>query len=239
MTAPAADADAPVLDMRGVDKVYTDGIATQVLFGVDLRVEPGEFVAILGASGSGKTTLLNIAGLLDTPTAGTVTLGGRDAARLDEDARARMRRDYLGFIFQFHYLSPEFNVLENALMPCRLRGLEAERANTDRVAGLLDRVGLGDRLRNRPSQLSGGQQQRVAIVRALANDPVLVLADEPTGNLDSRSGRAVFDLMRGLCGATGKAFVIVTHDELFAREADRVVHIVDGRVADRQKTEED
>ena len=124
-------------------------------------------------------------------------------------------------------------------MPCRLRGLDAERANTERVDGLLRRVGLGDRLRNRPSQLSGGQQQRVAIVRALANDPVLVLADEPTGNLDSRSGRAVFDLMHELCRATGKAFLIVTHDELFAREADRIVHIVDGRVADRQKPEED
>ncbi len=222
-----AEAATQVFD---IDKIFTDGITTQVLFDVNLTVRKGEFLAILGASGSGKTTLLNIIGLLDTPTRGRVMLSGRDAAALSEDERARMRRDYLGFIFQFHYLSPEFNVLENALMPCRLRGRAAERENTDRVQGLLERVGLGDRLRNRPSQLSGGQQQRVAIVRALANDPMLVLADEPTGNLDSKSGRGVFDLMRELNQATGKAFVIVTHDEMFAKEADRVVHIVDGRI---------
>jgi ABC-type lipoprotein export system ATPase subunit len=220
-----------VVELRGVDKTYTDGVPTPVLFDIDLHVRPGEFVAVAGASGSGKSTLLNVLGLLDTPTAGTVRVGGRETAGLAEDERARLRRDYLGFVFQLHHLLPDFSALENALMPCRLRGAAAEAAARPRVAGLLEAVGLAERLHYRPGQLSGGQRQRVAIVRALANDPVLVLADEPTGNLDSRSGRAVFDLMRALNRTTGTAFLMVTHDEGFARQADRVIHLVDGRIA--------
>jgi lipoprotein-releasing system ATP-binding protein len=226
----AVAAPAPAVETVDVSKTFGDGVPTPVLFDVDLAVAPGEFVAIQGPSGSGKTTLLNLIGLLDTPTAGRVRLAGRDTADLSEDERARFRRDYLGFIFQFHYLLPDFTTLENALMTCRLRGRAAEEAQRARVVGLLEQVGLGDRLRYRPGQLSGGQQQRVAIVRALANDPTVVLADEPTGNLDSRAGRGVFDLMRELNRATGTAFVIVTHDAGFARLADRVVRLVDGRV---------
>lgn len=220
----------PVVELRKVSKIYGNGIATQVLFDIDLKVMPGEFVAIVGASGSGKTTLLNLMGLLDVPSGGSVLLDGRDVAHLGEEERALVRRDFLGFIFQFHYLLPEFNVLENALMPCRLRSLQAVGRREPAMRDLLERVGMADRIHHRPSQLSGGQQQRVAIVRALANDPVLVLADEPTGNLDSKSGRAVFELMRFLNQSTGKAFVMVTHDEAFAREADRQIHIVDGRI---------
>jgi ABC-type lipoprotein export system ATPase subunit len=217
-----------------VAKTYDNGVATQVLFDINLEIVPGEFVAIVGASGSGKTTLLNLAGLLDTPSSGDIFLGGRNVSQLSEDERAYIRRDYLGFIFQFHYLLPEFNVLENALLPCRLRSQATALETRERMISLLREVGLGDRLSYRPQQLSGGQQQRVAIVRALANDPVLVLADEPTGNLDRKSGRAVFELMRFLNQTTRKAFLMVTHDETFAAEADRIIHLEDGRIRPAQ-----
>jgi lipoprotein-releasing system ATP-binding protein len=220
----------PAIELKGVSKTYFEGVPTPVLFDINLRVMPGEFVAVAGASGSGKTTLLNVIGLLDSPTAGEVWLGGRNIAQLTELGRSMLRRDYLGFIFQFHYLLAEFNVLENALMPCRLRGKSFRDAREQAMVDLLRQVGLGERLYYRPGQLSGGQQQRVAIVRALANDPVVILADEPTGNLDSVNGRAVFDMMRELNRLTGKAFLIVTHDESFAREAGRTIHIRDGRM---------
>ncbi len=223
-------AATPSIALCHVSKTYYEGVPTPVLFDINLEVMPGEFVAVVGASGSGKTTLLNVIGLLDSVTEGSVRLGGRDVARIPEQERAILRRDYLGFIFQFHYLLPEFSVLENALMPCRLRGKEFQAQRAHEVAELLRQVGLGDRLNYRPGQLSGGQQQRAAIIRALANDPVIILADEPTGNLDSANGRAVFELMRHLNRFTGKAFLIVTHDEAFAREADRVIHIRDGRI---------
>jgi lipoprotein-releasing system ATP-binding protein len=223
---------APPIELHGISKTYFNGVPTPVLFDINLTVNPGEFVAVVGASGSGKTTLLNIIGLLDTATEGEVLLGGRDVSRMNETDRSLMRRDFLGFIFQFHYLLLEFNVLENALMPCRLRGKSYRDAREAYMSDLLLRVGLGERLRYRPTQLSGGQQQRVAIVRAMANDPVIILADEPTGNLDSVNGRAIFGLMRELNRMTGKAFLVVTHDEGFAAEADRVIHIRDGRIAD-------
>lgn len=220
----------PVVELRNIDKTYFNGVPTQVLFDINLRVLPGEFAAVVGSSGSGKTTLLNIIGLLDTPTSGEVILDGQNAAQLSENEMARFRREYLGFIFQFHYLLPEFTVLENVLIPCRLSGKDCGGVFRERVVGFLDQVGLSDRIDYRPSQLSGGQQQRVAIVRSLANDPVMVLADEPTGNLDSKSGTDVFNLMRELNRASGKAFLMVTHDEHFAAMADRQIHIVDGRI---------
>lgn len=223
---------SPSVELRRVYKTYDEGVPTPVLFDVNLHVDSGEFVAVVGASGSGKTTLLNIVGLLDTATSGEVWLGGRNVATLSDTERSVLRRDYLGFIFQFHYLLLEFDVLENALMPCRLRGKAFRDQRKSAMSEFLRQVGLGERLAYRPSQLSGGQQQRVAIVRALANDPVIILADEPTGNLDSVNGRAVFSLMRELNRSTGKAFLIVTHDETFAREADRIVHIRDGRIID-------
>jgi lipoprotein-releasing system ATP-binding protein len=233
---PHPDEQEPVVQLVGIDKVFDTGIRTQVLFSIDLTIMPGEFVAIVGSSGSGKTTLLNIIGLLDTPTAGDIFINGQNAALLNESQRATLRRDTLGFIFQFHYLLPEFNVLENALMPCRIKGKAFEDANRDNMIKLLDLVGLKERIHHRPSQISGGQQQRVAMLRALANDPVLVLADEPTGNLDSKSGDTVFGLMRELNQSTGKAFVLVTHDREFAERADRVIELVDGRVANDRKT---
>jgi len=225
------ESTTPVVKLENVSKTYyTGSVETPVLFDISFEVVPGEFVAVVGGSGSGKTTLLNLMGLLDRPTGGTVHIESREASGLDEVGRAAMRRDRLGFIFQFHYLLPEFTVLENALMPCRMRGRAFEAAQAGRMRELLIAVGLGDKLTARPGQLSGGQQQRVAVVRSLANEPAVVFADEPTGNLDSVSGRMVFDLMRRLSRESGTAFVMVTHDDSFALEADRVIRIQDGRV---------
>ncbi|MCL4791821.1 MAG: ABC transporter ATP-binding protein [Gammaproteobacteria bacterium] len=224
-------ADPPVIELRGVDKTYFNGdVATPVLFDLSFRIGRGEFVAIVGGSGSGKTTLLNLMGLLDRPTAGEILVDGRNAGTLDELERAGVRRGRLGFIFQFHYLLPEFTVLENALMPCRMEGRRYQEQQEPRMRTLLEKVGLGDKLDSRPAQLSGGQQQRVAVVRSLANDPALVLADEPTGNLDTRNGRVVFELMRSLSRESGTSFVMVTHDDDFALEADRLIRIRDGRI---------
>jgi lipoprotein-releasing system ATP-binding protein len=169
-------------------------------------------------------------GLLDRPSTGEILVDGRNAGTLDELGRASVRRDRLGFIFQFHYLLPEFTVIENALMPCRMKGRRFQEEQEPRMRALLEKVGLGEKLDSRPAQLSGGQQQRVAVVRSLANDPALVLADEPTGNLDTRSGRVVFDLMRSLSRESGTTFVMVTHDDNFALEADRLIRIRDGRI---------
>ena len=218
------------VELKKVNKIFGNGIPTHVLHDIDLRLEPGEFVAVLGASGSGKTTLLNIIGLLDKPTSGEVLICDRDVGKLEEDERAMLRRDFIGFIFQMYYLLPEFTVLENAMMPCRLSGCESLEEKKKTVVDLLTLVGLEERLDFLPSQLSGGQQQRVAIVRALANDPVFVLADEPTGTLDTKSGRIVFDLMVKLNKETRKSFLMVTHDEHLASETDRIVRIVDGRI---------
>jgi lipoprotein-releasing system ATP-binding protein len=224
-------ADTPVIELRGVGKTYYNGdIATPVLFDMSFQVGRGEFVAIVGGSGSGKTTLLNLMGLLDRPSTGEILVDGRNAGNLDEPGRAGVRRDRLGFIFQFHYLLPEFTVIENALMPCRMKGRRFQEEQEPRMRALLEKVGLGEKLDSRPAQLSGGQQQRVAVVRSLANDPALVLADEPTGNLDTRSGRVVFDLMRSLSRESGTTFVMVTHDDNFALEADRLIRIRDGRI---------
>jgi lipoprotein-releasing system ATP-binding protein len=233
----AAAAGEPVIELRGVGKTYRTGdVETPVLFDISFGVQRGEFVAIVGGSGSGKTTLLNIMGLLDRPSVGEVLVEGVSVGDRDELGRAGVRRDRLGFIFQFHYLLPEFTVLENALMPCRIKGPQFEAQQSARMRGLLEIVGLGEKLKSRPSQLSGGQQQRVAVVRSLANNPALVLADEPTGNLDTRSGRIVFDLMRTLARESGTTFVMVTHDDDFALEADRVIRIRDGRIEDSSRT---
>jgi len=221
----------PVVELEKIGKTYYSGdVATPVLFDISFSVVPGEFVAVVGGSGSGKTTLLNLMGLLDRPTTGTIRVEGQEVSQLDELGRARARLQRLGFIFQFHYLLPEFTVLENALMPCRMRGRAFEKAQEPRMRELLTAVGLSEKLKVRPSQLSGGQQQRVAVVRSLANDPAVVFADEPTGNLDSVSGRMVFDLMKRLSRESGTAFVMVTHDDDFALEADRVIRIRDGRM---------
>lgn len=228
-------AESPVVELHGVDKVYEDGVATQVLFDIGVSIAPGEFVAVVGQSGSGKSTLLNLIGLLDLATRGRVLLDGRDVSELDEDARSSLRLEYLGFIFQQHYLLPEFDVVANALMPCRIQGRQAEQEARDRVVRMLRSVGLGDHLHKRPNQLSGGQQQRVAVVRALANEPELVLADEPTGSLDSTTSEQVLGLMRDINARTGTAFLMVTHDLGLAEQAERIIELKDGRVVRDEK----
>ena len=220
----------PVVQAVDVRKRYNGGVGTWALRGVDFSVAPGEFVALIGASGSGKSTLLNMIGALDRPTSGQVLIDGRNTSRMDDDGLAAIRGDTLGFIFQFHHLLSEFTVLENALMPLRIRRAAATREDRRWVEWLLHRVGLTDKMHCRPRQLSGGQQQRAAIVRALANRPKVVLADEPTGNLDTRNGGMVFDLLRELNSQLGIGFVLVTHDDRLAREAERIVAVEDGRI---------
>lgn len=229
-------ADAAV-QARGLVKSYGAGPnAVPVLRGVDLRVEAGEFVAVLGPSGSGKSTLLNLLGLMDRPDGGELSLRGVSAAGLDEEARARLRNDHLGFVFQFDSLLPEFTLLENVMMPWRIaRACGAARAEAPakaqvRATTLLESLGIG-RLKDRfPAQTSGGERQRAAIARALANAPSLVLADEPTGNLDRENGARVFADFRALAREHGVAVVMVTHDEPEAKTADRVVRMDDGRL---------
>ncbi len=223
------DAAAEVI---GLKKTYFGARPVEVLHGLDFRVEPGELVAVVGQSGSGKSTLLNCLGALDRPTEGEVIIDGLRLADLDEDELADLRNSRVGFIFQFHHLLDEWTCLENAMMAMAIRKGTPSEEDYERVIGLLERVGLGHRLDNRPSQLSGGEQQRTAVVRALANDPRLVLADEPTGNLDSKSGQEVFNLIHDMNHETGVALVMVTHDERLAQDADRIVRIEDGLLSE-------
>jgi ABC-type lipoprotein export system ATPase subunit len=226
-----------VVETRGLRKTYVGKIDVPVLHGIDMRVRAGEFAAIVGQSGSGKTTLLNILGALDVPTGGTVLVNGVDISTLDDDGLARLRGDEIGFVFQFHYLLDEFTCLENALMPITIRHGEETAEQRERVIRLLGRVGLETQLHKHPDEMSGGQNQRCAIVRALANDPKIVLADEPTGNLDSRSGQVVFELMREMNRESGVAFVMITHDDRLAQAADRILLIEDGYLHELGKEE--
>jgi len=198
------------------------------LHSIDLEVRAHEFVAIVGQSGSGKSTLLNLLGALDVPTGGTVLINGVDIATMSEAERACLRNNDIGFIFQFHHLLDEFTCLENALMPITIRYGDATDAQRARVMSLLQRVGLGHHLHKHPDEMSDGQSQRCAMVRALANAPKIVLADEPTGNLDRRSGEEVFTLMREMNRDSGVAFVMITHDDRLAQTADRILLIEDG-----------
>ena len=231
--ATGLQADAPIVAMSAVRKSYDIGtpIEAEVLHGIDLVLARGEFAAMIGPSGSGKSTLLTLIGLLERPTSGEYRLLGRRIDTLDDDALTRARLDTLGFVFQFHHLIPAFDALENVAMPALIRDGRIDVRARARAASLLEAVGLGDAAHRRPSQLSGGMQQRVAIARALMHDPPLVLADEPTGNLDTVSSTAVFELMRRFNNESGTAFLIVTHDPRIADRCDRVIELVDGRLA--------
>ena len=222
----------PIVQARELRKTYGVGGPNpiEVLHGVDMEAFAGEFVALIGQSGSGKSTLLNILGALDTPTAGRVLIDGVDISQLNSNGLAELRGQKIGFVFQFHYLLDEFSCLENALMPVTIQKGAPERDDTEYAKRLLGRVGLESQMNKRPGQMSGGQQQRNAIVRALVNKPKIVLADEPTGNLDSRSGAEVFALMREIAHETGVAFIMVTHDDRLARAADRALRIEDGLI---------
>jgi ABC-type lipoprotein export system ATPase subunit len=226
-----------VVETRGLKKTYFGKIDVPVLHGLDIKIYAREFVAVIGQSGSGKSTLLNILGALDVPTGGTVLINGTDISTLDEDELASLRSDEIGFIFQAHYLLNEFTCLENALMPITIRHGEADDIQTNRVLRLLERVGLSDQINKHPDEMSGGQNQRCAIVRSLANSPKIILADEPTGNLDSRSSEEVFAMMRDMNRESGVAFVMITHDDRLAQAADRILLIEDGNIHEISKEE--
>ncbi len=221
----------PLIRLEGITKVfYTDEIETHALSGVHLELRQGEYIAIAGPSGSGKSTLLAIIGLLDSPSDGTYTLKDKSVAKLDIDDRARIRNREIGFIFQSFNLIGDLTVYENVELPLTYRGMSASERK-QRVQQALERVGMGHRVRHYPSQLSGGQQQRVAVARALAGSPAILLADEPTGNLDSRNAEAVMDLLRDL-HREGATICMVTHDPRFAKHAERTIHLFDGRVVE-------
>jgi putative ABC transport system ATP-binding protein len=226
----------PVIRIRELRKIYQlgDESIVKALDGVDLDINPGEHVAIMGSSGSGKSTLLNLLGCLDRPSSGTYHLGGDDVARFDDDQLSQVRGKRLGFIFQSYQLIPQLTVLENIQVPLFYQRDETPEA-LERCRELAELVGLGGRLGHRPKQLSGGQQQRVAIARSLVNDPLLILADEPTGNLDSATEAEVLALIDRL-NDEGRTIVMVTHDEHVAGRADRIVHMRDGRIREIQTT---
>jgi putative ABC transport system ATP-binding protein len=219
-----------IIRLEGIEKRYDlgDEVAVRALRGVDLAVAPGDYVAIMGPSGSGKSTMLNLLGCLDRPTAGHYFLGGTDVSRMPDDELSEARGRKIGFIFQSYNLIAQLTVIENIQVPLVYQGKDV-RTLQEYCASLAQMVGLGDRLHHRPSQLSGGQQQRVAIARSLANDPLMILADEPTGNLDSRTGLEVLDLIDKL-NDQGKTIMLVTHDAAVAARAHRVIHMKDGLI---------
>ena len=229
--AEAASSDE-TLRLEAVRKSYAVGtpVEVEVLHGIDLVLCRGEFAALIGPSGSGKSTLLNLIGLLDRPTSGRVVVAGEDAGALNETAATNLRGRAIGFIFQYHHLLPAFTALENVMMPIFATRGRADDDMRTTAAALLDRVGLTRWRDHKASDISGGQQQRVAIARSLAMNPALVLADEPSGNLDTENADAVFDLMRSVNAASGTTFLIVTHDPRLAQRCDRIVELVDGRI---------
>ena len=219
-----------VLQTRDLRRSFTQGDVTiEVLRGVNLAVAPGEIVALLGPSGSGKSTLLQAVGLLEGGFEGSIRLQGEEAAELDDEGRTRVRRELLGFVYQFHHLLPEFNAVENVVLPQLVLGADSNSAR-ERARQLLGTLGLSERLDHRPSKLSGGEQQRVAVARALANKPPLVLADEPTGNLDEHTADIVFAEFLGLVRGEGSAALVATHNERIAGKMDRVVRLHEGRL---------
>jgi lipoprotein-releasing system ATP-binding protein len=222
----------PVLELRAIDRTYrTSAGELPVLRGTDLRIAPGELVGLVGPSGSGKSTLLHTAGLLERPESGEVLLDGADCLKLSEDGRTAIRRKKIGFVYQFHHLLPEFNAVDNVAMPLMIAGVGRKQAR-QKAASLLDEMGLSERLDHQPAQLSGGEQQRVAIARALANDPRLVIADEPTGNLDPATTERVFATLIKMVREEGAGVLVATHNFTLTRHMDRVLTLRDGKLTD-------
>lgn len=234
----ATTAPVPLIELSEVRKTYNPGLPseTEVLHGLNLRVMPGEFIALIGPSGSGKSTLLSIIGLLERMSSGTYRFQGEEVQGLDDNGLTMRRRNLLGFVFQFHHLLPAFTALENVTMPALMAEGRVSAAQLAKARELLDAVGLAKAMDKRPSQLSGGMQQRVAIARALVMEPPLVLADEPTGNLDTASSDEVFVQLRRMHAERGVSFVVVTHDPRLAARCDRLVELVDGRISRDEAT---
>jgi len=222
-----------ILELRDVHKDFGEGEGKiHVLKGIDLSIVPGDRLAVLGASGAGKSTLLHIMGTLEKPTSGRIFFGKDDITEHNEEALAKIRNRFVGFVFQFHHLLPEFSALENVMMPALVQGIEKKMAEK-MARAVLEEVGLGHRVLHRPGELSGGEQQRVAVARALVLDPLLLLADEPSGNLDSETGRKIQELLVGWSGKKGRALIVATHDESFAGMIARQLRIKDGKMMDR------
>lgn len=219
---------AAILHCQQLGITYTEGPNdVEVLRAINLHIEAGERIAIVGQSGSGKSTLLHLLGGLDLPTTGSVWVNGQEMSRLSDKKRGLVRNEFLGFVYQFHHLLPEFTALENVAMPLLIRGVDSSESK-DRAAKLLNDIGLGHRLEHRPVELSGGERQRTAIARALVTEPAIVLADEPTGNLDAKTAQGVFDMMMELNARIGTALVMVTHDMALASKMDKVMHLENG-----------
>ncbi|MDA3846216.1 MAG: ABC transporter ATP-binding protein [Vallitaleaceae bacterium] len=224
-----------IIEIRNVNKIYGSTVKTQVLHDISLDIEAGSFNAIIGESGSGKSTLLNILGSLDDPTDGYIRIDNRQISELSKKELALLRNETIGFVFQFHYLLPEFTAIENVLMPYKIKGKKVTGEIMARANELMEMVGLSDVKHNLANNMSGGQQQRTAIARALMNNPKIILADEPTGNLDSGSTEVIYELMRSVNKEMGTTFITITHDQRIADKADRIIEIVDGRVMESRR----
>jgi lipoprotein-releasing system ATP-binding protein len=222
----------PAVEARNVTRVLPGTVPVTLVREIDVSIMPGEFVAITGPSGSGKSSLLYLLGLLDQPTDGRILVHGHDTSGLSGDELAALRLQRVGFVFQFHFLLPEFSALDNVLVPIRRLGRWSDKDARQRAERLLTDVGLADQIKKRPDQMSGGQRQRVAIARSMANDPDIVLADEPTGSLDQKNGQLVFEIFTRLARDYGKSVITVTHDPHLAQQTHRQIHLVDGRIVD-------
>jgi lipoprotein-releasing system ATP-binding protein len=224
--------ESPIIELKSLTKVYKNGMEFRALDNANLRIKRGEFVAIVGPSGSGKSTLMHLIGLLDTPSFGTLLIDGRDVTKISDKERSEMRNRMLGFVFQYHHLLPDFTALENVIMPLLIAGKNRKEAE-ETAEKLLKEVGLEDRMDHKPGELSGGENQRVAVARALSCSPAIVLGDEPTGNLDTKTGDLIYELLRRLNRQYNQTFIVVTHNEDLASKADRIIKLMDGKITDQ------
>ncbi len=224
--------ESPIIELKNLTKIYKNGMEFSALDNANLRIRKGEFVAVVGPSGSGKSTLMHLIGLLDTPSSGTLLINGRDVTKMSDKERSELRNRMLGFVFQYHHLLPDFTALENVIMPLLIAGKSRKEAK-EIAEKLLKEVGLEDRMDHKPGELSGGQNQRVAVARALSCSPAIVLGDEPTGNLDTKTGDLIYELLRRLNREYNQTFIVVTHNEDLASKADRIIRLVDGKITDQ------